>query len=132
MIPDKSLTIVVSYPTKASCYQFVTPAAGAAANARRSRMRKIMIVAAAAAIASLTGAAIANEELRASRDVPQEQRISPDEMKANLDKLGYDVRRLEQDDGRFQAHLIERQSGGAVKATFKARTGELIRAKLHS
>jgi Peptidase propeptide and YPEB domain len=92
MIPDKSLTIVVSYPTKASCYQFVTPAAGAAANARRSKMRKIMIVAAAAAIASLTGAAIANEELRASRDVPREQRISPDEMKAKLDKLGYDVR----------------------------------------
>ena len=49
-------------------------------------MRKIMIVAAAAAIASLTGAAIANEGLRASRDVPQEQRISPNEMKARLDK----------------------------------------------
>jgi hypothetical protein len=87
---------------------------------------------AAVAIAGLTGAAVADEEARAKRNVPQAQRISVDEMKARLDKLGYDIRRLEQDHNRYEIYAIDRGSGGAIEAKFDAVTGELIRAKLAS
>jgi hypothetical protein len=101
-------------------------------NARRTKMRKIMLIAGAVAIAGLTGAAVAHEEMRARREVSQEQRISPDEMKAKLDKLGYEVRWLEQEHDKYEVHAIDRQSGRAVEAKFNAKTGELIRAKLDS
>lgn len=95
-------------------------------------MRKIIIITTLATLAGLTGAAMAHEEMRGKRDVRQEQRISPDEIKAKLDKLGYDVRQLEQEHGRYEVHAIDRQSGRAVEARFDAGTGELVRAKLDS
>ena len=63
------------------------------------------------------------------QDGSQEQRISPSEMKAKLNDLGYDVRRIEAEHGKFDARLVERRSGRTVKATC---TGELVRAKLES
>jgi hypothetical protein len=93
-------------------------------------MRKVIIIVAVAAVAGLTGAAIAHEEAQTKRDAPRVQGISPEEMKAKVDKLGYDLRRLEQEQGRYEVHAIDRQSGGAVEAKFDAQNGDLIRAKL--
>ena len=51
-------------------------------------------------------------------------------MRTKIGELGYDVRRLDTDDGCFKAYIVDRESGGAVKATFSATTGELVRARL--
>jgi hypothetical protein len=53
-------------------------------------------------------------------------------MKTRLNDLGYEVRRIEREHGNFDARLVERQCGRAVKATFNPRTGELVQAKLES
>jgi len=50
-------------------------------------------------------------------------------MKQKIDALGYDVRRLKADDRAFKARIVDRESGGAVKATFDIATGERMRAK---
>jgi hypothetical protein len=76
--------------------------------------------------------ALAHEESQAKQISSQEQRISPTKMKARLNDLGYDVRRIEMEHGKFDARVVERQSGRTVKATFNAHTGELVRAKLES
>lgn len=51
-------------------------------------------------------------------------------MRQKIEALGYNVHRLKVDDGVFKARIVERQSGGVVKATFDLGTGELVRAKL--
>jgi hypothetical protein len=53
-------------------------------------------------------------------------------MKQKIEALGYDIRRLKVDDGVFNAKIVDRQSGGIVKANFDHATGELVRAKLAS
>jgi hypothetical protein len=50
-------------------------------------------------------------------------------MRQKIEDLGYDVRRLKSEYGRFEAHIVDRRSGGGVEAEFSARTGDLIRAK---
>ena len=95
-------------------------------------MHRFGIFIGAIAAIVFAGATLAHEESRPRQDGSQEQRISPSEMKARLNDLGYDVRRIEAEHGKFDARLVERRSGRTVKATFNARTGELVRAKLES
>ena len=56
--------------------------------------------------------------------------ISKGALTAQINEMGYDVRRLKAKQGCFEAYLIERESKGAVRATFSAATGELLRARL--
>jgi hypothetical protein len=56
--------------------------------------------------------------------------ISDGDLKVKIDQLGYDVRRLEAKDRHYEAHLVDRGSGGAVEATFDKSSGELVSAKL--
>jgi hypothetical protein len=86
----------------------------------------------AIAASVVAGATLAHEESWPRQDSSQEQRISPIEMKAKLNDLGYDVRRIEAEHGKFDARLVERRSGRTVKATFNARTGDLVWAHLES
>jgi hypothetical protein len=51
-------------------------------------------------------------------------------MKSRIDQLGYDVLRLEHDNGAYEARIVDRTSGGIVKAHFDLVTGELLRASL--
>jgi hypothetical protein len=95
-------------------------------------MRKILILATLATFGAATIAAAADDAERGCRQGAQADPISANDMKARIDKLGYDVRRLKSDDGCFKTTLIERNSGGAVRATFNAATGELVRAGLAS
>ncbi len=90
-------------------------------------MRKIAFLASLAMLAGTIGIALAQ-----SGDVgnpePQRPTISIDTMRQKIAVLGYDVRRLRQDDAVFKATIVERQSGGVVRARFD-ETGELLRAK---
>jgi hypothetical protein len=90
-------------------------------------------IAASATIGALIGAtaiALAQGVNPPGKQEPQQQTISIDSMKQKIDALGYDVRRLKVDDGAFKAEIVDRQSGGLVKASFDLATGELVRARL--
>ena len=89
-------------------------------------MRTILALAAAAMI-GVTGAAYATDQ---APDKGQDRVITAGQMKAAIGELGYDVDRIEKDDGNYKARLTDRDSGGKVKATFDAKTGELMHAKL--
>lgn len=91
-------------------------------------MRNILILATLATLGAAITPAAADDVERGCRQGTQANPISADDMKARIDKLGYDVRRFKNDDGCFKTTLIERNSGGAVRATFNAATGELVRA----
>jgi Peptidase propeptide and YPEB domain len=95
-------------------------------------MNRLGIFIGAMAAVAFAGTTLAHEESRPKQDSTQEQRISPSDMKARLNDLGYDVQRIEAEHGKFEARLVERRSGRPVEATFSARTGELVRAKLES
>ncbi len=56
------------------------------------------------------------------------QAISAPALLQQIDALGYDVLRLRARDGSFETRMAERSSGGIVRATFDAATGELLRA----
>ena len=58
------------------------------------------------------------------------QVLATDSMKSRIDQLGYDVLRLERDHGAFEARIVDRESGGIVKARFDTVTGDLLRASL--
>jgi hypothetical protein len=49
-----------------------------------------------------------------------------------INNLGYDVRRIETERSCFEAEIVDRGSGGGVKATFSRANGELLWAKLAS
>ena len=56
--------------------------------------------------------------------------ITADGMKSRIDQLGYDVLWLESEHGAFEARIVDRISGGIVKARFDTVTAELLRASL--
>ena len=58
------------------------------------------------------------------------QTIATESMQSRIDQLGYDVLRLDRDHGAFEARIVDRASGGIVKAHFDTVTGELLRASL--
>ncbi|MBR1325990.1 PepSY domain-containing protein [Bradyrhizobium ottawaense] len=54
--------------------------------------------------------------------------MAADQLKRQIDALGYDLGRFELDDGVFKTRIFDRQSGLPVKAKFDTVTGELLRA----
>jgi len=68
----------------------------------------------------------AQECLRASNEAP----ISAAAMKKKIDSLGYAVRRLTSGASCYQALMIDRDSGGRVRALFDMANGELVSAEL--
>jgi opacity protein-like surface antigen len=89
-------------------------------------MRTILALAAVAVI-GVAGAAYATDQ---AREKTQERVITADQMKFKIGQLGYDVDRIKEDDAAYKARLIDRDSGGRVNATFDAKTGALMHAKL--
>ncbi len=57
--------------------------------------------------------------------------VSVESMKQKISDLGYELRRLKAAHGYYEAHVVEKKSGGAVKAHFDMKTGELVRAEPH-
>ena len=91
-------------------------------------MRKIIVLAAIAGLGALTPA-LADKVAQTEKQAPQGRAISSDEMRSKIDIMGYDVLRLHKDDGRYEAHITDRDSGGAVTAIFDAKNGELVHAR---
>ena len=89
-------------------------------------MRNVIIPASAALLIGTAGIGLAQD----ANNPPK--RVSIEAMRQKIETLGYEVRRLKVNDGVFKAQIVERQSGGAVRAIFDLATGELIRAKLAS
>ena len=90
-------------------------------------MRKIFALAAIVLPAVAVSPALADEhDCEGSRPAS----ITLEAMRTKIDELGYQVRRLHTEDGCFKAYIVDRESGGAVKATFSATTGALVRARL--
>ena len=58
--------------------------------------------------------------------------ISIDAMKQKIDDLGYEVRHIKTERGCFEVEIIDRGTGGGVKAMFSRVSGELLWAKLSS
>jgi hypothetical protein len=85
-----------------------------------------------AMLASIGGSAIALTDDQGTSSAVNSQRrsVSATEITAKLDKLGYDVRRLKTGKNHYEAYMVERASGGAVKATFSKASGDLLGAKL--
>lgn len=90
-------------------------------------MRKLTPIAAIILGLGLTGAALADHE-RNCRTVATAERLSIDQFRQKVDALGYDLVRSDAEHNCIEAHLIDRSSGGRVKALFHATTGELVRA----
>jgi len=95
-------------------------------------MRKFVILATLATLGATIVPAAADNAERACRQSRETKAISTDDMKARIDQLGYEVRSLKSDDGCFRTTIVDRNSGGAVRALFNAATGELVRASLAS
>jgi peptidase YpeB-like protein len=95
-------------------------------------MRTIAALTTIAVLVGATGVALAQGVNSHSKHEPQQQTISINAMKQKIDALGYDVLRLTKDDGVFKAKIVDRQSGGVVRASFDLASGELVRAELDS
>ena len=80
----------------------------------------------AIAVTAFAGAALAHDESQAKQHGSRVQRISTSEMQTRLNDLGYEVRRIEAEHGKFDARLVERQCGRAVKATFTRARASLF------
>jgi len=88
---------------------------------------RTLLTLATIAITGVAGAAYASDQ---SKDNAANRVIPAERMKAGMEQLGYHVQRMEKDDGAYEVYLVDRESGGKVKAHFDAETGELTRAKL--
>ena len=91
-------------------------------------MRRQLILAALTGLA-ITGVALADDHAKDRRRETALTSISVESLRQKINELGYDIRRLKSEDGRFKAHIVDRQSGGSVEAIFNVETGELLRAK---
>jgi hypothetical protein len=90
-------------------------------------MQTILALTAAVVI----GAAYATDQGRdGAHKNATELAIPADQVKANIDRLGYDLDRMKEHDGMYKVRLIDRASGGKVNAAFDGTTGELMHAKL--
>jgi len=89
-------------------------------------MRYILALA-TAAVVGVAGAAFAGDQVR---DHAPEQAISVDQLKSKIDALGCDVDHMKKDGDVYEVRLIDRDTGGAIKASFDAESGELEHAKL--
>lgn len=78
------------------------------------------------ALIGMAGVAYAADR---AQDNAAERAVPVEQMKTDLERLGYDVRNVEKEDGAYEVQLIDRDFGGRVKAHFDAKTGELTRAK---
>jgi hypothetical protein len=95
-------------------------------------MHKIFALASIVLLASAVSPALADDGEHDCTQGSRPTSITADAMRTKIDELGYQVRRLHTEDGCFKAYIVDRESGGTVKATFSATTGELVRARLGS
>ncbi len=93
-------------------------------------MHKTIAIAAITIVLGLTGAASAHGDGRFCRGDQGREQISAEKFRQQVDGLGYAIDRQRTKHGCIEAYLVDRSSGGRVKALFSAANGELVRARL--
>ncbi len=73
--------------------------------------------------------ALAEAPTRELKADAQPRAISDSDLKAQIERLGYDVRKLKAEERHYEAQIVERASGGAVEATYDKSSGELLAAR---
>lgn len=94
-------------------------------------MRFIIPLAIIAGIGA-TSFALAEAPTRELKSDAQPRAISVAVLETQIDALGYDVRKLKAEEKHYEAHIVDRRSGGAVEATYDRTSGELLGARLAS
>ena len=93
-------------------------------------MKRMLSLAVVVTVVGMTGPVLGHsserECLRGSGEVP----IAVDAMKKKIDGLGYMVSNLKAGASCYDALMIDRDSGGRVKAKFDMANGELVSAEL--
>lgn len=79
-----------------------------------------------------TSFALAEAPTRELKSDAQPRAISVAVLKAQIDELGYDVRKLKAEEKHYEAYIVNRANGGAVEATYDRTSGELLGARLAS
>ena len=92
-------------------------------------MRKFLIAGTAALAFGAAGAVIAAEGPGAPS--VDSARVSSDSLRKDLESMGYRVVRIATEHGAYKARAIDTETGTALKLTYSAASGELLRAKLH-
>jgi hypothetical protein len=77
-----------------------------------------------------TSFALAEAPTRERKSDAQPRAISVAILKAQIDELGYDVRKLKAEEKHYEAYIVDRRSGGAVEAIYEKASGELLGARL--
>jgi hypothetical protein len=95
-------------------------------------MRKILTLVAIAAVGGAIGPVMADEMTAGCGRDPQVVSLSTEAMKAKINDLGYEVRRIRVDGGCFRTFIFEPRTEVMVEATFSTATGELVRARRSS
>jgi hypothetical protein len=96
------------------------------------KMCKSLVLATMILATGMGAAALARDDGESCQRLGQIEMISIDAMKQKIDNLGYDVRRIETERNCFEVEIIDRGTGGGVKAMFSRANGELLWAKLTS
>ena len=94
-------------------------------------MCKSLVLATMILTLGMGAAALARDDRESCYRLGQME-ISIDAMKQKIDDLGYDVCHIEAERGCFEVEIIDRGTGGGVKAMFSRASGELLWAKLAS
>lgn len=92
-------------------------------------MRKMLILTVVAALVGGAGLALASDDDKAKRlgvDVPRDQWLSIAQVTERLAGQGYEVRKIEADDGVYEAYVID-QSGARLEVYLHPATGEVLR-----
>ena len=92
---------------------------------KTSMLRKLFATSATIAALSLPFAAQASDKCG---DVPQDQWLSIEQVRAKATELGYDVRKVKVEDGCYDAYAIDK-NGNRVEAYFDPATGEIVKTK---
>ena len=92
-------------------------------------MRTEITLAVVLGLAALAAPALAHDHAKSRPHDSTRNAISAEAMRQKITDLGYDVDHLKSEHGRFEARIVDRESGGVVEAVFSATSGELVRAK---
>lgn len=87
-------------------------------------MRPIHLVAATAALTLATGPALAQD----CRSYPADQWLTPEQIKAKAEELGYSVRSVGKDDGCWEIKGTDRE-GVRVEVYFDPATAQVVKTK---
>lgn len=89
-------------------------------------MRKILIIPAFALLAATTAGVVASPDDMKHPNVPRDQWLSVAQIAEKFAAQGYDVRKVEADDGLYEVYAIDK-NGMRLEVYVHPATGEIVR-----